>query len=29
MSTSILDTGIKVVRNVSGFTVGRGSLDRL
>lgn len=29
MSTSILDTGIKVVRNVAGFTVGRGSLDRL
>ena len=29
MSTSILDTGIKVVRNVGGFTVGRGSLDRL
>ena len=29
MSTSILDTGIKVVRNVSGFTVGRGSLDQL
>ena len=29
MSTSILDTGIKVVRNVNGFTVGRGSLDRL
>lgn len=29
MSTSILDTGIKVVRNVGGFTVGRGSLERL
>jgi len=29
MTASILDTGIKVVRNVSGFTVGRGSLDRL
>jgi len=29
MSTSILDTGIKVVRNVGGFTVGRGSLDHL
>jgi len=29
MTASILDTGIKVVRNVSGFTVGRGSLARL
>ena len=29
MSASILDTGVKVVRNVGGFTVGRGSLDRL
>lgn len=29
LSSSILDTGIKVVRNVSGFTVGRGSLDQL
>lgn len=29
MSASILDTGIKVVRNVGGFTVGRGSLDQL
>ena len=29
MSTSILDTGVKVVRNVGGFTVGRGSVDRL
>lgn len=29
MSASILDTGIKVVRNVGGFTVGRGSLDHL
>jgi 3-deoxy-alpha-D-manno-octulosonate 8-oxidase len=29
MSTSILDTGVKVVRNVGGFTVGRGSLNQL
>ena len=29
MSASILDTGVKVVRNVGGFTVGRGSLERL
>jgi len=29
MSASILDTGVKVVRNVGGFTIGRGSLDRL
>lgn len=29
MSTSILDTGVKVVRNVGGFTVGRGSLTQL
>ncbi len=29
MSTSILDTGIKVVRNVGGFTVGRGSVAQL
>ena len=29
MSASILDTGVKVVRNVGGFTVGRGSLSQL
>jgi 3-deoxy-alpha-D-manno-octulosonate 8-oxidase len=29
MNASILDTGVKMVRNVGGFTVGRGSLDRL
>ena len=29
MSASILDTGVKVVRNVGGFTVGRGSLSHL
>ena len=29
MTTNILDTGIKVVRNVSGFTVGKGSVAQL
>ena len=29
MNTSILDTGVKVVKNVGGFTVGRGSLMQL
>ncbi|MGA0064213.1 MAG: iron-containing alcohol dehydrogenase family protein [Ilumatobacteraceae bacterium] len=29
MTTNILDTGIKVVRNVSGFTVGKGSVSQL
>ncbi|NBS94112.1 MAG: hypothetical protein EBT27_10390, partial [Betaproteobacteria bacterium] len=29
MTTSILDTGVKVVKNVGGFTVGRGSLAQL
>lgn len=29
MSSAILDTGVKVVRNVGGFTVGRGALEQL
>lgn len=29
MTTNILDTGVKVVRNVSGFTVGKGSVGQL